>query len=96
MIPGRCPICDWSFAKSRNEGCIPGDCSYRPREGSDEYLRIEQRRAALGHAEITEGPPHEYLERIAICVTEGIPQERAEEIAREQVEANRNVNEQNK
>lgn len=42
-----------------------------------------------------EDRPHEYYERIAICVTEGRTQERAEEIAREQVEADRTLNEQN-
>lgn len=26
----RCDICGWPFAKSRDEGCVPGDCSERP------------------------------------------------------------------
>jgi len=43
----RCPICDWTLAESRDKGCVPGDCSYRPEQGSDEWHRIHARREAL-------------------------------------------------
>lgn len=26
----RCPICHWPLAKTTAEGCVPGNCSYRP------------------------------------------------------------------
>lgn len=47
MGPGRCLVCDWPYAESREQGCAPGDCSYRPTEGTDEHRRITARRAAL-------------------------------------------------
>lgn len=40
----RCVICEWPLAESRDKGCVPGDCSYRPREGSPEWIRIQERR----------------------------------------------------
>lgn len=43
----RCAICDWPIAKSREEGCVPGDCSYRPDPGSPEWSRIQTRRNEL-------------------------------------------------
>lgn len=43
----RCPICDWPMASRREDGCVPGDCSYRPREGSEEWRRIKRHRAEL-------------------------------------------------
>lgn len=42
----RCPICDWPMADSRENGCVTGDCSYRPADPA-EQRRIEKRRAAL-------------------------------------------------
>lgn len=44
---GRCDICDWTLAESRDKGCVPGDCSYRPTEGTDEWLRIKARRVEV-------------------------------------------------
>lgn len=44
MIILRCPICDWPLAESREQGCVLGDYSYRPAEGSAEYARIQMRR----------------------------------------------------
>lgn len=29
--PGRCTVCGWPLAESRDKGCVDGDCSYRPR-----------------------------------------------------------------
>ena len=43
----RCPICDWPFAANRDEGCVPGDCSYRPEQWSPEWYRIQRNRQAL-------------------------------------------------
>lgn len=45
--PDRCEVCDWPLAESRDKGCVPGDCSYRPEEGSPEWYRIRARREAL-------------------------------------------------
>lgn len=49
--PTRCKICDWPLAKSAAEGCVENNCSYRPPEGSEEYRRIEQRRAMIAQGE---------------------------------------------
>lgn len=49
----RCPICDWPMAESRDKGCMPGDCSYRPDQGSPEWYRTQQRRRDLAEAEST-------------------------------------------
>lgn len=46
----RCEVCGWSLAASRDEGCVEGDCSYRPFPGGTEWLRIQSRRAALNQA----------------------------------------------
>src|SRR5689334_12270985 len=27
----RCPICGWPFARNASEGCVPNNCSMRPR-----------------------------------------------------------------
>lgn len=45
--PLRCEVCGWPLAKSAEFGCVPGNCSYRPEEGSVEYMRIKRRRAEL-------------------------------------------------
>ena len=41
----RCPRCGWPLAKSIREGCVPGNCSYRPKEGSEEWKRMRDREA---------------------------------------------------
>jgi hypothetical protein len=46
----RCEICDWPLAESREKGCVPGDCSYRP-DTPAEQERIRQRRAAVSQQE---------------------------------------------
>ena len=43
----RCPICDWPIKKTIQEGCVPGNCSFRPAEGRPEYYRIQERRRQL-------------------------------------------------
>lgn len=48
--PEHCEICDWPLVPHGEAGCWKGNCSYRPREGTDEYRRIEERRDALRRA----------------------------------------------
>jgi hypothetical protein len=43
----RCPICDWPFAIRAEQGCVEGNCSYRPTFGTQEYYRIESRKDQL-------------------------------------------------
>ncbi len=43
----RCPVCDWPMASSVRYGCVPGNCSYRPVEGSEEHRRVYERRMAI-------------------------------------------------
>lgn len=50
MTIERCEVCDWPLAKTLAEGCVPGNCGYRPDRGSDEYRRIQKRRAELADA----------------------------------------------
>jgi len=47
----RCEICDWPLATRIEDGCVPGNCSYRPKEGSDEHRRIRERRESLARGE---------------------------------------------
>ena len=51
--PSRCQVCDWPLAESADNGCVTGNCSYRPEQGSPEWHRIERRRAALAMAGAT-------------------------------------------
>ena len=51
----RCEICDWPLAESREKGCVPGDCSYRP-DTPAEQERIRKRRVAVSsHTHLTTG-----------------------------------------
>lgn len=43
----RCEVCGWPLAVSREKGCMAGDCSYRPDQGSAEWYRIKARRDAM-------------------------------------------------
>lgn len=43
----RCKICDWPLAESREQGCVEGDCSYRPNTFSPEWYRIQKRRTQI-------------------------------------------------
>ena len=45
----RCEVCDWPLADSWMDGCVPGNCSYRP-ENPAEQERIRKRRASLALA----------------------------------------------
>jgi hypothetical protein len=44
----RCPICDWPMVEDAKDGCVPGNCAYRPPAGSNECRRIQARRRTLG------------------------------------------------
>jgi hypothetical protein len=56
--PLRCPICDWPMAESVDKGCVPGNCEYRPHQGTPEYYRIQERRKQLDRpAELREAAP---------------------------------------
>lgn len=46
----RCEVCNWPLAASVAEGCVPGNCSYRPDPDSDEGRWIQQRREELRRA----------------------------------------------
>jgi len=40
----RCPICGWPLAESSNEGCVIGNCSYRPGDNrGDEKRNLQER-----------------------------------------------------
>lgn len=41
--PTRCYVCGWPLAESRAQGCVAGDCSYRPAQGTPEHDRIKDR-----------------------------------------------------
>lgn len=43
----RCPICAGPLMHSQVDGCVLGDCSYRPERGTDERKRIDFRRRML-------------------------------------------------
>lgn len=57
----KCKICGWSLADSRLDGCVEGDCSYRPEYGSKEYQRIEKNRRALTAQQPVRGEALNYL-----------------------------------
>jgi len=42
--PVRCSVCGWPMAATVQEGCVPGNCSYRPEQGSPEWQRIRSAR----------------------------------------------------
>lgn len=43
----RCPICEWPMAERREDGCVPGDCAFRPREHTPEWDRVVRNRKRL-------------------------------------------------
>lgn len=60
----RCEICDWPLADSREKGCVPGDCAYRPDDPA-EQRRIRERRAAVQKRQY-EAKLLDALQRIAL------------------------------
>jgi len=57
----RCEVCDWPLKESIEDGCVAGNCAYRPDKGSPEYHRIQKRRRELVEAvrdeDIVQGTP---------------------------------------
>ncbi len=45
--PGHCKRCRGTYAAMEAEGCVPGDCCYRPPDGSDEQRRLRRRIAEM-------------------------------------------------
>jgi hypothetical protein len=43
----QCEVCGWTLKEKIEDGCVPGNCSYRPEQGSEEYRRIQERRVWL-------------------------------------------------
>ena len=48
---GRCDWCSWPLAESREDGCVAGDCSQRPRPRRDDSELREDFRALLAFIE---------------------------------------------
>ncbi len=46
-LPDRCEVCGYALAASLEDGCVPGNCSYRPTIGTAEYHRIMRKRTIL-------------------------------------------------
>jgi hypothetical protein len=46
----RCEVCDWPLRERKEDGCVKGNCSFRPDVGSDDHKRIQKRRAELDAA----------------------------------------------
>jgi len=44
---GRCQVCGWPLSVSMQHGCTKESCSYRPRDGSPEWYRLDARRKWL-------------------------------------------------
>ena len=42
----RCVLCGWTLAGSLGDGCVPGNCAYRP-GGSEQGSRLSKIRAEL-------------------------------------------------
>lgn len=52
----RCPVCDWPLASTLKDGCVPGNCAYRPDPDSTEGRRIAERRRQLAAADMKNPP----------------------------------------
>ena len=46
----RCFICGWTMAERMEDGCVPGNCSFRPRDHSQDMERVRARQATLDDA----------------------------------------------
>lgn len=40
----RCQVCGWPLSASPDQGCVPGNCCYRPGDHSDEWPRLKRQR----------------------------------------------------
>lgn len=38
-----CRRCGWPMTQSADQGCVPGNCSYRPADGTEEHERMRRR-----------------------------------------------------
>lgn len=47
LSTARCEICGWPLVWDPKDGCVDGNCSYRPREDTDEWRRVQRNRKAL-------------------------------------------------
>lgn len=47
LVERRCVICDWPLKERMEDGCIPGNCSYRPLDRSHEWDLLTHRRALV-------------------------------------------------
>lgn len=47
--PGRCAVCGWALVDAMEQGCVPGNCSYRPRP-KNLYSPKRAEREAITHA----------------------------------------------
>lgn len=70
VVP-RCPVCLFPLADKLEDGCVPGNCSYRPPEGSPEYYRIQARRRELEEMRFAA----EHADVVQANVTEAAPAE---------------------
>ena len=48
MATPRCMVCNWPLHERPEDGCTAASCSYRPERNSDEWVRIERRKVAMG------------------------------------------------
>ncbi len=54
--PARCKICGWTLAATVREGCVEGNCSYRPDDPA-ERKRISARRALIAEGKDPDASP---------------------------------------
>jgi len=71
----RCEVCDWPM--DREHGCHPGDCAYRPTQGTPEYARIRARRVHLAAQQPATAPAPSLEAQLAPVVDESEPPEGA-------------------
>lgn len=50
-FPNHCAVCSFPLAASADSGCVIGNCSYRPRDGSAEDGRVSRHRAELAEVQ---------------------------------------------
>jgi hypothetical protein len=60
VLSGRCAVCGWTLAKSPNEGCVQGNCCYRPQDSpfQETWLkRAKMLNEIIGIASASVKPP---------------------------------------
>lgn len=63
----RCIICGFPLANSVDEGCVPGNCSYRPPHGSTEYARIQEKKVSIERDAVATVPENEFPALAEAC-----------------------------